>query len=244
MSFRQLNGPATWSAPGNGFGRRSRPGGRDTWCALASENPRPDPGASEAGGGGTGGGGRGAGAGKAKGRDRGGMDDADGSGGSAADERRRRGRRPSPTSGRAGRGHGAGGGGARGTAPRRGARPAAAGREGLGDDALRAGWAGRPRLDHRHRGRRRRAQLDRHGHHGRGPLRGFPAAPAPRPGRPRELIRDCACSSPRHRSQARRASGSTPSRRPWTGSGCRSSTSSSARRATCSAQPRPAVRPP
>ena len=52
--------------------------------------------------------------------------------------------------------------------------------------AFAGGRARRPGRHHGHRGRRRRAERHGDGRHGRRPVRRLPAAPAPRPGRPRE----------------------------------------------------------
>ncbi len=65
------------------------------------------------------------------------------------------------------------------------ARPDAAGGEGPHDAGLRPGRGAGPRLDDRHRGRRRRAQRNRDGDPRRRPVRRLPAPPAARPDRAR-----------------------------------------------------------
>ena len=119
-------------------------------------------------------------------------------------------------------------------APRGAARPAHAGREGPRRwPRSSAGRDRRARRDDRRRGRRRRAERHRHGRPRRRPVRRLAAAPAARPDRPRRGAGLCLLVTDA-RAGARRASGSTPSRRPPTASSWPASTSSSAARATCS----------
>ena len=64
------------------------------------------------------------------------------------------------------------------------ARPAAHRRQGRRDAGLRRRVGRRARLDHGRRSGRGRAERNRHGDHGRRPVRGVPVAPVARPGGP------------------------------------------------------------
>ena len=113
------------------------------------------------------------------------------------------------------------------------ARPAAGRGEGRGDGAVRRRRARRAGGHHRDRGRGRRAQRLGDGDLRRRPLRDLPAAPAPRPDRPRRPPRRLPAAH-RRRGRTAGSSGWTRWPGPGTGSCWPRSIWPSAGRATCS----------